>query len=191
MYLDDALLLIKSMEQLSGSVLAVRPKGHGASLDCFGWACDGALVNATRGFALFALALFIVDQWEHEVPTEAVDLLSNIKVKYTKHASMQARVVSNLVESAVNSRVNRSIEDPVFLASELCRTSLGTASGVKATLVAYKQRVLATPALHMKDSTEQCVLRLTFCCFLFFLKIRVCALRLLLLLLLLLLTNYH
>ena len=134
MYLDDVLLL--SMEQLSGNVLAVRPKGHGACLDCFGWACDGAVVNATRGFFLIGLALFIVGQWQHEVPTEAVDLLSNIKVKYTKHPSMQARVVSNLVKSAVNSRVNRSIEDPVFLASELCRTSLGAASGVKATLAA-------------------------------------------------------
>ena len=108
-----------------------------------------------RGFALIGLALFIVGQWQHEVPTEAVDVLSNIKVKYTKHASMQALVVSNLVESAVNSRVNRSIEDPVFLASELCRTSLGTASGVKATLAAYKQPVLATLALHIDQATHE------------------------------------
>ena len=160
MHLSGALLLLESMDELSNHVLTVRPKGQGASLDAFGWACDGALVNAARGFALIGLALFIVGQWQHDVPTEALDLLSNIKVKYKTHASIQAHVVSNLVESALNSNANRSADDPVFLASELCRSSLGAASSVKAVLAVYKQRTLGVPSLQMNGSTEKCVLQL-------------------------------
>ena len=65
-------------------MLNLRPKGHGASLDTFGWACDGVLVNATRGFAMVALTMFIVGQWQHEVPTVVVDLRSDMKVTYMK-----------------------------------------------------------------------------------------------------------
>ena len=165
LYLEDALDLLLSWHQLPDSTLHIRPRTvQSEGLDHGGWVCDGAVANATRGFAMVALAAFAAmpasgGKAPVPVPVEVVDLLSNIKVKYNKYSSTQARVVAGLVDSAINSRVNRSIEDPIYLASELRRNSLVTASGVKAALASYKNRLLASPALHMKQSTEECTLR--------------------------------
>jgi len=56
------------------------------------------------------------------------------------------------VDSAINSKTNRSIEDPFFWANELQRFALGTSSGVKTALQMYKTRLLANPALQMKTA---------------------------------------
>ena len=142
-------------------MIEVRPIGPSTPQSQFGWACDGAVVNSTRGFALTALALFIVGQWQQSsaVPPEIIEALVDIKVKYTKHKDMQSRVVASLIESAVNNRVNRSIDDPIFLANELSNKSLSNPAAIKATLAAYKHRLLANPHLHMKENTEHCILR--------------------------------
>jgi len=161
LYLEDSIILLDNWRQWADHVLNVRPVGVGVSHDCFGWVCDGAIVNATRGFAMIAVAVFLATgQWQHAVPAEIVDFLSNIKVRYIKYTDSQSRLVAGLVDSAINNKTNRSIEDPIFLAHELRRLSLGTASGVKLALQMYKARLLANPALHMKESTEACILRM-------------------------------
>ena len=57
-YLEDALLVLGNWELWSDSVICVRPKGVGIAHDTFGWVCDGAIINATRGFAMIAVAIF-------------------------------------------------------------------------------------------------------------------------------------
>ena len=102
---------------ISGFTIEVRPVGPNTPQSQFGWACDGAVVNSTRGFALTALALFIVGQWQQSdgaVHHEIIETLADIKVKYTKHKDMQARLVQGLVDSAVN-KVNRSIHVSIFV----------------------------------------------------------------------------
>ena len=160
-YLEDALLLLDNWHSWSDSVICVRPKGVGVCNEPFGWVCDGAIINATRGFAMIAVAFFAAasGRWHGEVPSEVEEVLSNIKAKYIKFSNAQSRVVAGLVDSAINSKTNRSIEDPIFLAYELQRFCLGTASGVKTALQMYKTRLMANPALQMKDSTEHCALR--------------------------------
>ena len=161
LYLEDSLLLFDNWRQWADHVLNIRPVGVGVSHDCFGWVCDGAMINATRGFAMIAVAVFLgAGQWQHAVPAEIVDFLSKIKVKYIRYVNSQSRMVASLVDSAVNNKTNRSVEDPIFLANELRRLSLGTASGVKLAFQMYKARLLANPALHMKESTEACTLRM-------------------------------
>ena len=56
-YLEDALLLLDNWRQWPDHVLSIRPVGVGVPHDCFGWACDGAVINATRGFAMVAVAI--------------------------------------------------------------------------------------------------------------------------------------
>ena len=159
-YLTDALDVMDNWRQLPDHRLHVRPKGNSTPLDEFGWMCDGAVINGTRGFAMVALAIFsVVGQWQRSVPAEVLDLLTNIKVKYTKHNTTQSRLVASLVDSVINNKVNRSMEDPSFLKNELKRNSQATAHGVKTSLQAYKHRLMANPALHMKQSTEECTLR--------------------------------
>ena len=94
----------------------MRLKGVGIAQDTFGWVCDGAILNATRGFAMIAVAIYAASgRWQREVPSEVVSFLSNIKVKYIKFSNTQSRVVAGLVDSAINSKTNRSLEDPFFL----------------------------------------------------------------------------
>ena len=40
-------------------------------------------------------------------------------MKYIEHGSATVRFVQNLVDSAINNRVNLSTEDPTFLAKEM------------------------------------------------------------------------
>jgi hypothetical protein len=110
LYLEDSIILLDNWRQWADHVLNVRPVGVGVSHDCFGWVCDGAVVNATRGFAMIAVAVFLaIGQWQHAVPAEIVDFLSNIKVRYIKYTDSQSRLVAGLVDSAINNKTNRSI----------------------------------------------------------------------------------
>ena len=67
------------------------------------------------------------------------------------------RVVQNLVDSAISNRVNRSIEDPTFLAKEMRRHTIDE-KGVKTVVVLYKQRCMAHPALRLKATVEEATL---------------------------------
>ena len=177
-YVVDAITLLElQAADLSSHVVRLRPRGEG-ELGTFGWLPDGDIANGTRAFALAAMGLYAtVGQWQPatpwpeevmsalgdvawtgDIPKEVVAALSDIRVRTVVYASSQQRLVQNLVDSAINHKVNRSIEDPIFLSREMRRSMVG-AQTVKTVMALYKQRCLANPALHLKASVEEAVVR--------------------------------
>jgi hypothetical protein len=168
-YLQDALMMLeqRGLEEFD-HVITVRPQTASQDLSCFGWVPDGAIVNGTRSFALSVLAMYSLvghwadvthaSAWPGEVPAAIGAKLSAVKCKYVRRENMQDRVLSNLVESAVNNKTNRSIEDPIFMSQEMMRCSC-QAHNVKTIMSLYKQRTMANPSLKMQLSVEACTLR--------------------------------
>ena len=122
------------------------------ALSLFGYGSDGAMVNSTILCALVALVLYAVDTGV-QMPDAIVQELSAVKVQYAKHASGMDRLVSNMVTSNVNSRINRSMDDPLLLAAELGRYGLTTTKEIRSVMKAYTVRVMATPSLSLKRTT--------------------------------------
>ena len=87
-----------------------------------------------------------------------MELLDDITAVYRAHGSASARVVANLVDSAISHKVDRSIEDPTFLSKEMLRCNISQ-NNVKTVMALYKQRCSANPALRLKDSVEEATLR--------------------------------
>ena len=129
------------------------------SLSSFGYGCDGPMVNSTTVFALVALALYALETGA-TMPSAIVQELSGVRVQYTKHASGMDRLVANMVTSNVNSKINRSMDDPLLLAGELSRQGLNTTKEIRAVIRAYTARVMATPSLSLKRTTGDCTARL-------------------------------
>ena len=99
-----------------------------------------------------------VQLWDGDAPAAVVELLADLTVTYRAHGSASARVVANLVDSAISHKINRSIEDPTFLSKEMLRCNISQ-NNVKTVMALYKQRCLANPALHLKESVEEAALR--------------------------------
>ena len=94
------------------------------------------------------------------MPDAIVEELSGIKVQYAKHATGMDRLVANMVTSNVNSKINRSMDDPLLLAAELGRYGLTTTKEIRSVLKAYTVRVMTTPSLNLKRTTGECTARL-------------------------------
>ena len=171
-YLSDAAILLeqRGLEDLDHRI-SLRPESARVDLSCFGWMSDGSIVNGTRAFALSVLALYsLVGRWQVNrawpenlywpgaIPPDVVGVLVGIKCKFTRHENLTMRTLSNLVESAVHSKTNRSIEDPIFMSQEMLRCSMGE-HGVKTIMSLYKQRAMTAPSLKMQPSVEACTLR--------------------------------
>ena len=71
-----------------------------------------------------ALGLYAVHT-DTNPPEEIVEALQDMKTLYTKHENTTSRVVASMVSSAVSSKTNRSMDDPLLLAK--VRSSTGTA----------------------------------------------------------------
>ena len=178
-YVDDAITFLRSQhEAIDNSTIRLTPRAEG-DLSTFGWAPDGDIANGTRAFALSAMALYAVfghwqpnadtadviqsalgdlQPWPHAVPEAIVKLLTDIRVNHIARGSASARVVQNLIDSAIGHTVNRSIEDPTFLAKEMHRCNIQQ-HNVKTVMALYKQRCLANPALQLKAAVEEATLR--------------------------------
>ena len=64
-----------------------------------------------------------------------------------------------MANSNVNSKINRSIDGPLMLAAELSRQGL-LEKDILTVVQTYKARVMATPTLSLKRSTEEATVRL-------------------------------
>ena len=130
----------------------------GDALSLFGYGSDGAMINSTILCALVALVLYAVDTGA-QMPDAIVQELSGVAVQYSKHASGMDRLVANMITSNVNSKINRSMDDPLLLAAELGRYGLTSAKEIRSVLKAYTARVMATPSLSLKRTTGECTAR--------------------------------
>ena len=135
------------------------------SLSAFGFGSDGAMANGTYLFALAVLVVFAVVQGT-TVPPLLVQLLQAIPVQHTRADSTASRMAESMVTSAVQSTVNRSMDDPLLLAAELTRQAPSTtATGVSAmasgmstirTLVRlYRARTSMTPSLRLHKTQKR------------------------------------
>ena len=135
------------------------------SLAAFGFGADGAMVNGTYVFALVVLVLFAVVQGT-TVPPLLVKFLQAIPVQQTRADSSSSRMVESMVTSAVQSTVNRSMDDPLLLAAELARHVPSTATGVSAAMASgmsairtvvklYKARTSLTPQLRLHKTQKR------------------------------------
>ena len=129
------------------------------SLSSFGYGCDGPMVNSTIVCALVALVLYAIETGA-AMPGAIVQELIGVRVQYTKRASGMDRLVENMVNSNVNSKINRSMDDPLLLGNELGRQGMSTTREIRAVLKAYTVRVMATPSLSLKRTTGECTARL-------------------------------
>ena len=141
------------------------------TLAAFGFGADGAMVNGTYLFALVALVVFAVVHGT-PMPPLLVKFLQAIPVQHARAESASARMVDSMITSAVQSTVNRTMDDPLLLAAELSRhvpmvTAAGvggcTAAGVTAirnVVRLYKARTSLTPALRLNKNTEEATIRL-------------------------------
>ena len=179
MYATDAIVWLQqfdghsSLERLGrldvGPVLApgsaFLPGTDEHSLSAFGFGADGAMVNGTYLFALVVLVLFAVVQGT-TVPPLLVKFLQAIPAQQTRADSTSSRMVESMVTSAVQSTVNRSMDDPLFLAAELARHVPSTATGVSAAMASgmsairtvvrlYKARISLTPQLRLHKTQKR------------------------------------
>ena len=135
------------------------------SLAAFGFGADGAMVDGTYVFALVVLVLFAVVQ-RTTVPPLLVKFLQAIPVQQTRADSSSSRMVESMVTSAVQSTVNRSMDDPLLLAAELARHVPSTATGVSAAMASgtsairtvvklYNARAALTPQLRTHKTQKR------------------------------------
>ena len=174
MYVGDASLWLRHLTlplnlkrleivpvQTPGSTPSPATGGF-AELSAFGYGADGAMVNSTILFALSSLVLFAIESGT-ELPTEWREQLQSIPAQYTRHENSAARLVNSMVTSAVNQKVNRTMDDPLILSKELARCGLASGSqvaSVRQVVRLYKARTMSSPSLAMKRSTEEATIRL-------------------------------
>ena len=179
MYVTDAIVWLQQFDghsslELLGRLAVAPALAPGStflpgtdehSLSAFGFGADGAMVNGTYLFALVALVLFAVEQGT-TAPPLLVTFLQAIPVQQKRADSTSARMVESMVTSAVQSTLNRSMDDPLLLAAEFARqvpTCVPMASGMNAIRVVvklYKARTSMTPQLRLHKHTEDATLRL-------------------------------
>ena len=83
-----------------------------------------------------------------------------IKVQYSAHATGMDRLVSNMVAPNLNSKVNRSMYDPLLLSSELGRQKMISVVEIRSIMKLYKARIMSSPNLCLKRSTEEATVKL-------------------------------
>ena len=159
MFVGDAKLLLET-EGFAGldlKTLAVRPRA-GASMTCFGWEPDGAVVNSTYAFAMSCIVAYCVCN-DCSMPQPLAQLLQSIPVRFTKHETSESRLLQSLIDSAVQRHANRTVQCPIFLAEELNRCTFQT-QYVKSFVKLYQQRMSLKPALQLPPRMEDCVIRI-------------------------------
>ena len=145
---------------------AFLPGTEEQSLSAFGFGADGAMVNGTYLFALVVLVLLFAVVQGTTVPPLLVKFLQAIPVQQTRADSSSSRMVESMVTSAVQSTVNRSMDDPLLLAAELARHVPSTATGVSAAMASgmsavravvrlYKARTSLTPHLLLHKTQKR------------------------------------
>ena len=169
MYANDSSLWLNNLQmpldfkrleivpiQIPGAPEESQPASGGPPLGplaVFGYGADGGMINSTIMFALCAVVLYAVET-NTEVPPTWQRKLQNIPAQYTRHDNSCARLVNTMVTSAVDSKVNRSMDDPLVLSKELLRCGLASGSNVRTVVRMYKARIMKSPTLQMKRSTE-------------------------------------
>ena len=113
---------LQSLDQLRriDVVPVVAHCTDGVGLSVFGYGTDGAMVNATMVFAIASVVLYSIESKE-ELPMQLKAAVGAIKVQHIPHATGMDRLVANMVVSNINAKINRSMDDPLLLASELGR----------------------------------------------------------------------
>ena len=121
MFVGDAKLLLKAqgLRCLEGKTISIKPRA-GANPTCFGWEVDGPVENSTIAFAMTCIVAYCLHA-DCTMPQPLARLLKAVPVHFYKHDTAQERLVSNLVASATQRHVNRTIQCPIFLAEELNR----------------------------------------------------------------------
>ena len=133
----------------------------GGDLGVFGYGADGAMVNSTILFAMSSLVLFSIESGE-DMPEVLKEKLQNIRALCTKHDNASNRLVNSMLTSAVNQKMNRSMDDPLILAGELIRSGLASgspASSLRTVTRLYRARTMNSPTLAIKRSTEEATIR--------------------------------
>ena len=148
-----------SMLPPGSNVSATGDTGGGEPLSMFGYGSDGSMVNATMVFALVSVVLCSIDEGV-ALPELWRAAAGAIRVQYTKYNSGMDRLVSNMVSSNLNAKVNRSMDDPLLLASELGRQGLTSISEIRNVMKTYKARIMGATNLALKRSTEEVTVRL-------------------------------
>ena len=158
MFVGDAKLLLKAqgLRCLEGKTISIKPRA-GANPTCFGWEVDGPVENSTIAFAMTCIVAYCLHA-DCTMPQPLARLLKAVPVHFYKHDTAQERLVSNLVASATQRHVNRTIQCPIFLAEELSRFTFQP-TYVKTFVKLYQQRMMMKPSLQLPARTEDCVIR--------------------------------
>ena len=172
MYVGDSSLWLKNLQMpmnlkrldivpvsSPGQTSEPAPGGATGDLAVFGYGADGAMINSTIMFAMCAVVLYAIET-DTEVPQKWQRKLQNIPALYTRHENSCSRLVSSMVTSAVNRKINRSMDDPLMLSRELLRCGLASGSNVRQVVRLYKARTMSSPTLQMKRSTEEATIKL-------------------------------
>ena len=117
------------------------------------------MINSTIMFALCAVVLYAIET-NTEVPPKCQRKLQNTLAQYTRRESSCARLVNSMMTSAVDSKVNRSMDDPLVLSKELLQCGLASDSNVRTVVRMYKARIMKSPTLQMKRPTEEATIKL-------------------------------
>ena len=118
-----------------------------------GWQVDGALANGTLVFLFVAAAAYAALS-KTQPPDEVGNVLSSISAFFKPYATAQERQLHNLVASAAQHHINRTVADPLFLSLEMGRNCM-SAQQAKAVMKLYKQRCSVNPALQLGDHVEK------------------------------------
>ena len=143
----------------SGSNVLASGDTGGEPLSMFGYGSDGSMINATMVFALASVVLCSIDD-SVTLPELWQAAAGAINVQYTKYNSGMDRLVSNMVSSNLNAKVNRSMDDPLLLASELGRQGMTSIREIRDVMKAYKARIMGATNLALKRTTEEVTVRL-------------------------------
>ena len=131
----------------------------GEPLSMFGYGSDGAAINATMVFALVSVVLCSIDD-SVALPELWQAAAGAISVQYTKYNSGVDRLVSNMVSSNLNAKVNRSMDDPLLLASELGRQGMTRITELRNVMKAHKAQIMCATNITLKRTTEEVTVRL-------------------------------
>ena len=110
-------------------------------------------------FAIASAVLYSIES-ETVLPTQLQAAAGAIKVQHIAHATGLDRLVTNMVVSNINAKLNRSMDDPLLLASELGRQGMTSAKEIRSIMKSYKIRIMNSPNLALKRSTEEATIRL-------------------------------
>ena len=88
------------------------------------------------------------------LPDEVADVLSSISAYFKPYTSAEERQLNNLVASAAQHHLNRTVADPLFLSIEMGRNCM-SAQQARAVMRLYKNRCSINPALQLGDHVEK------------------------------------